>query len=143
MIAANVLNSIGNTPIVEHRKVVPKNSARMLVKLEWANPTGSMNDRMAKEVIEKAEADGKIKPGNTVVEYTGGTTGISLALACAAKGYRFHAGFSDAFSNDKRIVMQAFGALTDSVNPRDNWFTMKVCVKTEDGFELSTIRRKH
>ena len=94
MIAANVLNSIGNTPIVELRNVVPPNSARVLAKLEWANPTGSMKDRMAKAAIEGAESDGRLRPGGTVVEYTSGTTGISLALVCAAKGYRFHAVFS-------------------------------------------------
>ncbi len=114
MIATNVLDSIGNTPIVELRKVVPPNSARVLAKLEWANPTGSMKDRMAKAVIERAEADGRLRTGGTVVEYTAGTTGISLALVCAAKGYRFHAVFSDAFSNEKRVTMQAFGAqITD------------------------------
>jgi len=115
MIAAGVLDSIGNTPIVELRKVVPSHSARVLAKLEWANPTGSMKDRMAKAVIERAELDGRLRPGSTVVEYTGGTTGISLALACAAKGYRFHAVFSDAFSNEKRVTMQAFGAQVTDV----------------------------
>ena len=96
------------------RKVVPFNCARIAAKLEWVNPTGSMKDRMAKTVIEHAEADGRLRPGNTVVEYTSGTTGISLALACAAKGYPFHAVFSDAFSEEKRYTMKAFGAqITD------------------------------
>jgi cysteine synthase A len=115
MIAANVLDSVGNTPIVELRNVVPPQSARVLAKLEWANPTGSMKDRMAKAVIERAELDGRLRPGSTVVEYTGGTTGISLALACAAKGYRFHAVFSDAFSVEKRATMRAFGAQVTDV----------------------------
>jgi cysteine synthase A len=115
MIATNVLESIGNTPIVELRKVVPSKSARVLVKLEWANPTGSMKDRMAKAVIEHAESDGRLHTGSTVVEYTAGTTGISLALVCAAKGYGFHAVFSDAFSNEKRVTMQAFGAQVTDV----------------------------
>lgn len=126
MIAKNVLNSIGNTPIVELRKVVPSNSARVLVKLEWANPTGSMKDRMAKAVIERAESDGKLQPGSTVVEYTGGTTGISLALACAAKGYRFHAVFSDAFSKEKRVTMQAFGAQVTDVRSDNKKITEKL-----------------
>src|SRR6267143_1364033 len=80
-----VLAGIGNTPLVELRRVVPHGSARVLVKLEWANPTGSMKDRMAKAAIEAAEADGRLMSGGTVVEYTAGTTGISLAFVCAAK----------------------------------------------------------
>src|SRR5688572_33261124 len=113
-IAANVLDSIGKTPIVQLRRVVPASSARILVKLEWANPTGSMKDRMAKAAIEAAEADGRLRPGGTVVEYTAGTTGISLALVCAAKGYGLEIVFSDAFSDEKRRTMQALGAhITD------------------------------
>jgi cysteine synthase A len=126
MIATNVLDSIGNTPIVELRKVVPPNSARVLAKLEWANPTGSMKDRMAKAVIERAEADGRLRTGGTVVEYTAGTTGISLALVCAAKGYRFHAVFSDAFSNEKRVTMQAFGAKVTDVLSDNKKITEKL-----------------
>jgi cysteine synthase A len=126
MIAGNVLESIGNTPIVELHKVVPPSSGRVLVKLEWANPTGSMKDRMARSVIERAEADGRLQSGWTVVEYTGGTTGISLALVCAAKGYRFHAVFSDAFSHEKRITMQAFGAQVTEVRSENKKITEKV-----------------
>lgn len=110
----NVLGGIGNTPLVELRRVVPANCARIVVKLEWANPTGSMKDRMAKAAIDHAEASGRLKPGGTVVEYTAGTTGISLALVCAAKGYNIEIVFSDAFSEEKRRTMQAFGArITD------------------------------
>ena len=110
----SILSGIGNTPLVELRKVVPAGTARLLLKLEWANPTGSMKDRMARAVIEHAEADGRLAPGGTVVEYTAGTTGISLAFMCAAKGYHLHAVFSDAFSDEKRRTMQAFGArITD------------------------------
>jgi cysteine synthase A len=83
----------------------------VLAKLEWANPTGSMKDRMALAVIEGAEGAGLLGPGDTVVEYTAGTTGISLAFVCAAKGYRFHAISSDAFSVEKRRTMEAFGAV--------------------------------
>jgi len=118
-ISYNVLESIGNTPIVQLRKVVPPGSARILAKLEWANPTGSMKDRMAKAVIERAEADGRLQPDDTVVEYTAGTTGISLALVCATKGYNLHIIFSDAFSEEKRRTMQAFGAQITDV-PSDN-----------------------
>ena len=110
----NVVSGIGNTPLIQLQKIVPGNSANIFVKLEWANPTGSMKDRMAKAVIESAAANGKLKPGETVVEYTAGTTGVSLAFVCAAMGYKFHAVFSDAFSDEKRRTMQAFGAgITD------------------------------
>ena len=111
---AGVLAGIGNTPLIELRRVVPRGSARVFLKLEWANPTGSMKDRMAVAAIEAAEADGRLQPGGTVVEYTAGTTGISLAFVCAAKGYRIEIVFSDAFSEEKRRTMQAFGAhITD------------------------------
>lgn len=126
MIASNVLDAIGNTPIVELHKVVPDHWARVLVKLEFANPTGSMKDRMARAVIERAEADGRLGPGSTVVEYTGGTTGVSLAFVCAAKGYRFHAVFSDAFSREKRMTMQAFGAEVTDVLSGDGMITERL-----------------
>jgi cysteine synthase len=109
-IASNVLGSVGDTPIVQLQKVVPKGCARILAKLEWANPTGSMKDRMAVAVIEGAERSGKLKPGGTVVEYTAGTTGISLALVCATKGYNLHIVSSDAFSEEKMRTIAAFGA---------------------------------
>lgn len=115
----SVLDGIGNTPCVELGKVVPPGSARIVAKLEWANPTGSMKDRMARAVIDRAEADGRLAPGGTVVEYTAGTTGISLALVCAARGYRLHIVFSDAFSEEKRRTMEAFGAVITDV-PSDN-----------------------
>ncbi len=109
-----VLDTIGHTPLVPLRKIVPKGSARVLVKLEWANPTGSMKDRMAKAVIEAASKDGRLAPGGTVVEYTAGTTGIALAFVCAATGHKFHAVFSDAFADEKRYTMLAYGAeITD------------------------------
>ncbi len=110
----NVIAGIGNTPLIQLQKIVPKNSASIFLKLEWANPTGSMKDRWAKAAIETAAENGKIKPGETVVEYTAGTTGVSLAFVCAAMGYKFHAVFSDAFSDEKRRTMQAFDAqITD------------------------------
>lgn len=114
-----VLAGIGSTPLIELRKVVPPGSARVLAKLEFANPTGSMKDRMAVAAIEGAEARGDIRPGDTVVEYTAGTTGISLAFVCAAKGYRLHVVFSDAFSDEKRRTMEALGATVEDV-PSDH-----------------------
>ena len=106
----DILDAIGNTSLVRLRRVVPPGSGDVLVKLEWENPTGSMKDRMARAVIERAEADGRLRPGGTVVEYTGGSTGASLALVCAAKGYRIRIVTSDAFSQEKRDQMRALGA---------------------------------
>ena len=108
--AAGVLTGIGNTPLIELRKIVPSGSGRVFAKLESANPTGSMKDRMAVAAIAAAEADGRLRAGGTVVEYTAGTTGISLALVCAAKGYRLRIVSSDAFSEEKMRTMRAFGA---------------------------------
>jgi len=115
----HVLDAIGNTPLVELRHIVPSGSARIVAKLESANPTGSMKDRMARALVERAAADGRLAPGGTVVEYTAGTTGISLALVCAALGYRSHFVFSDAFSDEKRYTMLAFGGSITDV-PSDN-----------------------
>lgn len=106
----HILDAIGNTSLVQLRKIVPSNGAEILVKLEWENPTGSMKDRMANAVISRAEADGRLKPGGTVIEYTGGSTGASLALVCAAKGYRIKIVTSDAFSPEKLNQMMALGA---------------------------------
>lgn len=106
----DILQAIGNTSIVQLRKVVPSTGAQIVAKLEWENPTGSMKDRMALAVIAQAEADGRLKPGDTVIEYTGGSTGASLALVCAAKGYPIHIVSSDAFSQEKRDQMLALGA---------------------------------
>ena len=109
------LTGIGDTPLVELVRVVPPGSARVMAKLEWANPTGSMKDRMARAAIEAAAGDGRLRPGDTVVEYTAGTTGISLAFVCAALGYRLHIVFSDAFSVEKRRTMRAFGAVIEDI----------------------------
>src|ERR1044072_7193917 len=86
-IDASVLQRIGGTPLVALRRIVPDGCARLLIKLESANPTGSMKDRMALAMIAAAERSGRLKPGGRVVEYTGGSTGVSLALVCAARGY--------------------------------------------------------
>ena len=106
----DILHAIGNTSMVRLRKVVPPGCADVFVKLEWENPTGSVKDRMAHAVILRAEEDGRLKPGDTVVEYTGGSTGASLALVCAAKGYRLKIVTSDAFSQEKLDQMAALGA---------------------------------
>ena len=106
----DILHAIGNTSMVRLRRIVPHGSAGILVKLEWENPTGSVKDRMAHAVISRAEQDGRLKPGGTVVEYTGGSTGASLALVCAAKGYRLRIVSSDAFSREKLDQMAALGA---------------------------------
>jgi cysteine synthase len=106
----HILDAIGDTSMVRLHRVVPPDCAAIYAKLEWENPTGSMKDRMALAVISRAEADGRLPPGGTVVEYTGGSTGASLALVCAAKGYRIHIVTSDAFSRDKLDQMAALGA---------------------------------
>jgi cysteine synthase A len=106
----DILQAIGNTSMVRLRKVVPPGCADIFAKLEWENPTGSVKDRMAHAVISRAEADGRLEPGDTVIEYTGGSTGASLALVCAAKGYRLQIVSSDAFSREKLDQMAALGA---------------------------------
>ena len=106
----NVLDAIGNTPLVELRRIVPEGAARVVIKLESSNPTGSMKDRVASAMVGAAIANGRLKPSGTVVEYTGGTTGVSLALICAARGYHAHFVTSDAFSEEKRRTMRAYGA---------------------------------
>lgn len=106
----SILHAIGNTPLVRLQQVVPPSSAEVLVKLESFNPTGSYKDRMALAMIEGAEARGELRPGMRVVEYTGGSTGSSLAFVCAVKGYAFTAVSSDAFAREKLQTMRAFGA---------------------------------
>ena len=106
----DILAAIGHTPLVELRHVVPSGCARILVKLESQNPTGSMKDRMALAVVRGAISRGQLLPGGTVVEYTGGSTGTSLALVCAALGYPITLVTSDAFSREKRDHMRALGA---------------------------------
>ncbi|MBI4881143.1 MAG: cysteine synthase family protein [Planctomycetes bacterium] len=122
----DILSSIGNTSLVRLRRVVPPSCAEVLVKLESENPTGSMKDRMAEAVISRAEDDGRLKPGGTVVEYTGGSTGASLALVCAAKGYRLRIVSSDAFSREKLDHMTALGAELTLVRSEDGLTTKKL-----------------
>jgi cysteine synthase A len=106
----DILQAIGNTSIVRLRKVVPSGCADVFVKLEWENPTGSIKDRMAHAMISRAEEDGRLKPGDTVVEYTGGSTGAALAMVCSARGYRLQIVSSDAFSREKLDQIVALGA---------------------------------
>jgi len=110
MTGRQILDAIGGTPLVRLERVAPPGAATIVAKLEFANPTGSMKDRMARAAIEAAAADGRLPPGGTVVEYTSGTAGISLALVCAALGYGLEIVFSDAFAAEKRLTMQVLGA---------------------------------
>ena len=126
MAATGVLAAIGNTPLVELRRLPRAGSARIVVKLESANPTGSMKDRVARAMIEGAVAAGRLKSGDTVVEYTAGTTGISLALVCAALGFRAHFVFSDAFSPEKRLTMSAYGAAISDVASENGKITERL-----------------
>ena len=109
-VGSSMTNVVGNTPVVRLGAVVPEDAADVYVKLEWFNPTGSYKDRMALAMIEEAERRGDLRPGMTVVEYTGGSTGSSLAYVCAAKGYRFKVVSSDAFADEKLKTMRVFGA---------------------------------
>jgi cysteine synthase A len=109
-VADTVLNAIGRTPVVRLQRLPGPGSADVFVKLEYFSPTGSYKDRMALAMIEGAEARGALKPGMRVVEYTGGSTGSSLALICAVKGYAFVPLSSDAFAREKLETMRAFGA---------------------------------
>ena len=108
--SSSTIHTVGNTPIVQLQKIVPQNSAEVLIKLEYFNPTGSYKDRMAVAMIEEAEARGDLRAGMTVVEYTGGSTGSSLAFVCAVKGYQLKVVSSDAFAREKLDTMRAFGA---------------------------------
>jgi cysteine synthase A len=109
-VGRDILACIGNTSLVALRRISPKTGARVLLKIESENPTGSMKDRMALAMISAAEADGRLKPGGAVVEYTGGSTGTSLALICAVKGYPLHIVSSDAFTQEKLDHMRLLGA---------------------------------
>ncbi|HMK81359.1 MAG TPA: pyridoxal-phosphate dependent enzyme [Xanthobacteraceae bacterium] len=106
----DILDCIGNTPLLPLRRIVPASGARILIKIESRNPTGSMKDRMALAMIAAAEADGRLQAGGAVVEYTGGSTGVSLALICAVKGHPLHIVTSDAFAREKLDHMRLLGA---------------------------------
>jgi cysteine synthase A len=106
----SILDAIGNTPLIRVRRCAPPNGAELWLKLEYCNPTGSMKDRMALAMIEGAERDGLISPGDTIVEYTGGSTGPGLALVCGAKGYRALIVIADCYTEERLQLMRALGA---------------------------------
>ena len=111
----SILDAIGETPLVRLERCAPANGAELWLKLEYCNPTGSMKDRMALAMIEGAERDGLISPGDTVVEYTGGSTGPALALVCRAKGYRPLIVIADCFTEERLQLMRALGADVDVI----------------------------
>lgn len=135
-ITADILGRIGRTALVPLRRLAPKNGARVLLKLEDSNPTGSMKDRMALAMIEAAEADRRLKPGGTVVEYTGGSTGVSLALVCAVKGYALRIVTSDAFAREKLEHMRALGAELTVIESEGGRMTAKL---TRDMVEAARV----
>jgi len=120
------MRTIGNTPLIKLERLSEPGSAEIYVKYEGGNPTGSMKDRMALSMIEGAERRGELKPGGTVVEYTGGSTGSSLAMVCANKGYHAHFVCSDAFAQEKLLTMKAFGAELDIIPSGDGKITAKL-----------------
>ena len=111
----SILEAIGNTPLVRVHRCAPSNGAELWLKLEYRNPTGSMKDRMALAMIEGAERDGLLSPGDTVVEYTGGSTGPALALVCRAKGYQALIVMADCFTEERFQLMRALGAEIDVI----------------------------
>ncbi|MBL8905925.1 MAG: cysteine synthase family protein [Rhizobiales bacterium] len=125
-IASDILKRIGGTGLIELRRIKPGNGVRILLKLESENPTGSMKDRMALAIIEAAEADGRLKPDGAVVEYTGGSTGVSLALVCAVKGYPLDIVTSDAFAREKLLHMEALGARLHVIKSESGRMTEKL-----------------
>lgn len=128
---ANILQTIGNTPMVHLCKIVPPGCADVYVKLEYFNPTGSYKDRMALAIVEEAEKRGEIKAGTRIVEYTGGSTGTSLAFVCAVKGYQFKAITSDAFAKEKLQTIRLFGAELEIVPCIDGKITPDLFVRME------------
>lgn len=131
-----ILDCIGNTSLLALRSIGPANGARILLKLESENPTGSMKDRMALAMIAAAEADGRLPPGGGVVEYTGGSTGVSLALVCAVKGHPLHIVTSDAFAREKLDHMAILGAGLQIVPSESGRMTGKL---TRDMIEAARV----
>jgi cysteine synthase len=146
-----MLGAIGSTPIVRLERLAEPGSAEVWVKLESANPTGSYKDRMALAMIEGAERDGRLQPGQTVVEYTGGSTGSSLAYVCVLKGYPLRIVTSDAFAHEKLRTMEAFGARLDVI-PSPEGITpglvpamierSREIVRETDGFATDQFRNR-
>ena len=132
----DILERIGDTSLQPLRHIGPANGARILLKLESENPTGSMKDRMALAMIEAAEADGRLQAGGSVVEYTGGSTGVSLSLVCAVKGYPLHIVSSDAFAREKLDHMAILGARLRLVSSDGGKMTEKL---TRDMIEAARV----
>ncbi len=132
----DILSRIGGTTLLPLRRIVPANGARILLKIESENPTGSMKDRMALAMIEAAERDGRLKPGGSVVEYTGGSTGVSLAQVCAVKDYRLHIVTSDAFAREKLTHMRLLGAELTIIPSEAGRMTEKL---TKDMIEAARV----
>jgi cysteine synthase A len=132
----DILHCIGDTSLLALRRIVPENGSRILLKLEDENPTGSMKDRMALAMIEAAEADGRLTAEGSVVEYTGGSTGVSLSLICAVKGYPLHIVTSDAFAREKLKHMEILGAELQIVPSESGGMTEKL---TRDMIEAARI----
>ena len=132
----NILNCIGNTSILALRRIIAANGSRILLKLESENPTGSMKDRMALAMIEAPETDGRLSAGGAVVEYTGGSTGVSLSLVCAVKGHPLHIVTSDAFAPEKLEHMKILGAKLQIVPSDSGGMTEKL---TKEMIEAARI----
>jgi cysteine synthase A len=132
----SILDRIGNTSLIALRNIVPANGVRILLKLENENPTGSMKDRMALAMIEAAEGDGRLQANGSVVEYTGGSTGVSLALICAVKGYPLHIVTSDAFAREKLRHMKVLGARLQIIRSESGHMTEKL---TRDMIEAARV----
>jgi cysteine synthase A len=135
-IRPNILECIGNTSLVALRKILPGNGSRILVKLESENPTGSMKDRMALVMIEAAEVDGRLEPHGAVVEYTGGSTGVSLSLVCAVKGHPLDIVGTDAFAAEKLDHMRILGARLHVIRSDQGRMTEKL---TRDIIEAARV----
>jgi len=131
-----ILDRIGGTSLMALRQIVPANGARILLKLESENPTGSMKDRMALAMVEAAEADGRLPPGGPVIEYTGGSTGVSLSLICAVKRHPLHVVSSDAFAQEKLDHMRILGARLQIVRSEGGGMTEKL---TRDMVEAARV----
>jgi cysteine synthase A len=137
-----ILDAIGNTPLVRLTRCAPENGAQLWVKLEYRNPSGSMKDRMAVAMIEGAERDGLLNEGDTVVEYTGGSTGPALALVCRAKGYRCLIVMADCFTEERFQLVRALGADLDvvkSVEGRPNVTPQDIRNMVERAAELAEL----
>jgi cysteine synthase len=132
----NILDCIGNTSLLALRNIVPANGARILLKMESENPTGSMKDRQALAMIEAAEADGRLRAGGSVVEYTGGSTGVSLSLVCAVERYPLHIVSSDAFAREKLDYMRILGAKLQIIPSESGGMTEKL---TRDMVEAARV----